>query len=194
MQETFYSNEHWEHDTFCDNIWSEAEFSACTFSHCSFSNITLEHITLTDCHFDHCQISSPSFFGTQVHSSTFTHCTLANIPWSEVAPTGRLSTMIEEMTHCTLKYCQFEQLTLDKVNFKETQWYQCMFAGCSMKQSYFSKTQFRESEFFQCDLQKSNFQDATGYVIDLNTCTIKGSTFSMPEVLNLLDSYQIHIK
>ena len=50
------------------------------------------------------------------------------------------------------------------------------------------------TEFSDCDLRKSDLRKARGYNINLLSNRIKGAKFSYPDVINLLEPFDIKIE
>ena len=67
------------------------------------------------------------------------------------------------------------------------------FSDCELIKSDFSNSDLKGSRFNNCILEKSNFSNSTNYNINPTTNKIKGSNFSYPEAINLLDSFDIII-
>lgn len=193
MEQGYYEDEIIENKTFSHAKFCKIEWVDCTFNHCNFSHADLDRVTFSNCIFQHCNFDSPQFSYCEMRDSSFFNCIFVGIQWEELKPTGRFATTISKMEQCTLKYNHFIRIPLDKVSFADSTIFQTMFADCSMKSCDFINTNLSYTEFFQCDLQKSNFQHATSYTIDVMTCQLKEAKFSMPEVLNLLDTFQIKI-
>lgn len=194
MTQGYYEDELLDNKIFSSETLQEIEWVDCTFQNCDFSHAELDRVSFSNCDFQKCHFDSTQFSYCELQDCSFLHCTFIGIQWEELKPSGRLATMLKKMEHCTLKYNHFVDVPLDKVSFRESTILQTMFADCSMKSSSFLKTNLSNTEFFQCDLRKSNFQQATSYTIDVKTCQLKDAKFSMPEVLNLLDTFEIKIE
>lgn len=193
MNAGYYEEELLENKTFSSEILQDIEFVECSFVNCDFSHAQLDRVSFTNCDFKKCHFDSPQFSYCELRDGVFFHCSFIGIQWEELKPSGRLATILTKMENCTLKYNNFVNIPLDKVSFTESTIIETMFADCSLKSSSFQKANLSNTEFFQCDLRKSNFQQAVSYTIDVKTCQLKDAKFSMPEVLNLLDTFQIKI-
>jgi len=68
------------------------------------------------------------------------------------------------------------------------------FEEVNLEESDFSNTNFEEALFFKANLKKVNFTSATNYSIDLKTNNLRGTRFSYPEVMTLLDNLDIVIE
>lgn len=79
-----------------------------------------------------------------------------------------------KIVHCNLDECYFQNTYLVGVDF--------------------SGSTFINTLFHNTDMQKANFTDASGYVIDPRVNKIKKAIFSVPDVLNLLNCFDIEIK
>ncbi|MBL0071958.1 MAG: pentapeptide repeat-containing protein [Bacteroidetes bacterium] len=95
---------------------------------------------------------------------------------------------------CQLDLSSFYRLKLSKTSFQD----------CSLKEVDFSETDLTASIFRQCDLQlavfdntileKADLSTAINYIIDPDKNHIRKAIFSMPDVITLLNKYQIVIR
>lgn len=193
FMETYHEQEEIQGKTWSGENLEEMEWVDCTFSNCLWTACDFYKVRFVDCKFLDCQMDQCSFTASEMQHASFSRCTLLGINWEELKPSGRLATPILTMESCQIKYNQFVKMPLDQVKFTESTMVQCMFADCSLKNGSFSGANLRGTEFFQCDLRKCNFQQATAYIIDVMSCQLKDAKFSMPEVLNLLDVFELKI-
>ena len=75
----------------------------------------------------------------------------------------------------------------------------CDLRGCDFQNTYlveavFDKSSFTETLFHACDLEKASFRGARGYSIDPRANKIAKATFSVPEVLSLVECFGIRIE
>lgn len=193
MFESYEEGKNFETLNLVGETVEDVEFVDCHFRSCRFVDCQFSSVSFVDCVFTDCAMVSPIFSNSEMKHMEFKACQLQGISWEEVKPMGKIARLLSKMEGCTVKYSQFVDIYLDKVSFARSNIAQSMFANCALKSSDFSQCKLSETEFFQCDLQKSNFQQASSYTIDVATCKLKGGKFSMPEVLNLLDSFEIII-
>ena len=61
----------------------------------------------------------------------------------------------------------------------------------SVFEANLTDTDLLGTTFHQCNLTKSDFRNAKNYMIDLQTNNVKNAQFSLPEAMNLLQSFDI---
>jgi len=67
------------------------------------------------------------------------------------------------------------------------------FENCRFVHSNFKLTDFERSQFVHTKLNSADFTDAINYSIDLNENDIRKAKFTLPDVINLLNSFEIEI-
>ena len=80
-----------------------------------------------------------------------------------------------------------------KTSFQGSKIYDGTFISSCLIESDFSNTDLKGTLFRHCNLNKSNFCGALNYVIDPLVNKIKKSKFSFPEVIGLLQGFDIEI-
>ncbi len=86
------------------------------------------------------------------------------------------------------------RLDLKNVLFDGCQIFDCDFLETNLTKSSFENSDLKNSLFHQCNLSFVSFINSVNYKIDPNQNTFKKTKFSMPEVVNLLDSFDIEIE
>ena len=99
--------------------------------------------------------------------SDFISCNLVNIDWYNMQSIGSISSPIQKLDKCYLKYNTFLKLNFRKFNFMQSSIFHSIFMECNLFESNFNGCNLKETEFNDCDLQKSDFRKATGYVVNL---------------------------
>lgn len=67
------------------------------------------------------------------------------------------------------------------------------FSDCNISGGSFRGCDLEDAEFLRCNLAGADFREASGYVIDLESCRVKKARFSFPEVVGLLRTLDIVI-
>ncbi len=92
-----------------------------------------------------------------------------------------------------LQFCDFNKLNLRKISFKESQLKNVDFSNADLSEANFYETDLLGTLFIRTNLGKTNFRKAKNYAIDPTINIIKKAKFSFPEVLNLLQNFDIEI-
>lgn len=69
-----------------------------------------------------------------------------------------------------------------------------LFIKKQLLDSDFKNYRLEGTQFFKCNLQKADFRDAKGYVIDIHNNQMKAARFSFPDVIRLLETLNIKIE
>ena len=83
---------------------------------------------------------------------------------------------------------------LKKTWFTECSIKEATFVDCNLEDAKFHNCNLQDTRFEGCDLRKADFSSATGYFINPQLNKIKKAKFSYPDVLVLLDGFDIIIK
>jgi fluoroquinolone resistance protein len=97
---------------------------------------------------------------------------------------------------------RFTECRLTSRNFTDIKMKLCAFMKCEIAECDFQNTFLVEVDFSQTsqtifhnrNLQKASFLGAHGYSIDPRNNNVKKAAFSVPDVLPLLDGFEITIK
>ncbi len=169
------------------------EFIDCIFENCKFLDCIFIGCTFSGCKFIDSSITNMQTKETHMLFNIFSECTLVGIQWTNLQ-SGSISFPIQKLNKCYLKYNNFENMNFKKFDFIQSSILESVFENCNLAESNFKNCELKNTEFSGCDLRKSDFRKATGYNINLATNRIKGARFSYPEVINLLNPFEIVIE
>jgi uncharacterized protein YjbI with pentapeptide repeats len=93
-----------------------------------------------------------------------------------------------------MDYSVFQALKLESCSFINCSLKSADFSGSFLKNTSFSQSDLEGTVFNGCDLQKADLRQAVNYHIDVEHTLIKGAKFSIPQVLALLNSFEIEIE
>ena len=68
------------------------------------------------------------------------------------------------------------------------------FSDCDLEGAEFCRSDFQEARFSSCRLNRCDFLGATNYVVNPLESSIEKAQFSTPEVLTLLNCFNLEIK
>ncbi len=96
---------------------------------------------------------------------------------------------------------RFENCQLNHASFYQIQLKNTVFRSCQLQETDFTESNLTDSLFDECDLylavfnqsilEKVDFRTSKNYAIDPENNRIKRAKFSYPDVLGLLDKYDI---
>lgn len=188
----YQENKIFQNITLTEEEVAGTEFTACTFENCILESCTMTECKWIDCSFVGCRIINPVTERSTMMDCTFVRCSLVGVNWSTLLGGGYLIP-IAALDDCQLKYNHFVEINFAKFDFSGNTIAASLFADCNLAESKFLECKLERTEFFRCNLGKADFRNATGYVADLATNTLKGARFSFPEVVNLLQGTGIVI-
>ena len=155
--------------TFIDSNLKEARLIDCVFERCTFSSVKLDHAVL-QVSFVECKVEGVNFFVAQrtLISLTFKDCLIRFSSFATLKLPG------VAFTGCTLKNVDFAEANIPGANFSKTEMEDCIFQSTN--------------------LSKADFRGARGYALDPRLNKLIGAHFEMPEVVSLLDVFQLDIE
>lgn len=169
--------------------YTEKEFYQCSFDNCNMNKAEFENCRFEDCDFTNCDLSLVKFKTCEFIDVRFKESKLLGVNWTVVTGTLKIELRKCKIDHSTfyglnLRSIVIEDCIANEVDFTEAILYK---ANCTM-------TDFKGSKFSNTDLSYADFSKAKNYDIDPNYNKIKKAIFSIPEVLTLLQGYDILIK
>lgn len=154
---------------FTESNLCNTKFCGCLFTNCNVSLTKLDNCRFQDVHFIDCKIVGAEFFKCE---KTF------------FSPSFK---------KCFLHYCNFSDLNMKNISFKESKIYEAHFSNTILNGANFANTDLSGTIFHNCDLYKADFSTASRYNIDPRTNKIKNAKFSLPEAVGLLQGFEIII-
>lgn len=169
MQQHSFLRVIFEKCDFTKSDWRSTQFYNCTFIECNISLVNVEGCGLRNVTFEKCKIVGVNF---AVCNKMLLHF---------------------DMIHCLISLCDFEKLPLQKALFIDCSCKDLHFLRTDLSGANFSNTNLLGTKFEYCNLTGADFRNARHYYINPVLNTMKNAQFSLPEVLNLLKSFDIHI-
>lgn len=168
---------------------AKGDYENCDFLNCDFSNTDLGKIKFTECRFTGCNLSAATITGTAFRDIIFKDCKLLGLQFDTC------NEMLFEV--------QFEHCIINLANFYNRKLKNTRFIHCMLTETDFSEADLSNAVFEYCDLsgavfdntilEKANLTTANNYSIDPEKNRIKKAKFSIPDVIGLLNKYDIEI-
>ncbi|MCB9252666.1 MAG: pentapeptide repeat-containing protein [Flavobacteriales bacterium] len=166
------------------------EFELCTFVNCNFSGLDLSGINFTECDFDACNLSLCILKKTVLRDLTFKNCKMLGLHFDDCNQFG-LSFRFDS---CILNMSSFFQCQLSKTVFKNTQFVEADLEECNLSECIFENCDFNKAVFNRTNITGADLSTSINYHIDPEVNQIAGASFSLPDVLSMLNKYGIRIK
>lgn len=183
-----------EEKTFTDINFAENELTGeayenCTFLSCNFSNANLSGINFIDCEFNGCNFSLTNLTRTGMRDIKFIGCKLLGLHFN----TCKDFLFAVSFQNCVVTISSFHKLKIKKTIFASTKLEEVDFTEADLSGSVFNNCNLSKTVFDKTILQKVDFRTAFNYSINPVKNDIKKAKFSLPEIVGLLDNYDIEI-
>jgi uncharacterized protein YjbI with pentapeptide repeats len=180
---------HFEGRDYVSEPPTATDFEACTFRSCNFSKLHLDAFKFRECVFEECDLSNVTLSESILQDTEFRNCKLIGVNFSDINQFGFSTSFVD----CQLDMASFAEMKLNKVSItrsrlRGTDLYGAEMTGCTLEEC-----DLKETLFEQTNLEKVDLRSCKNYVIDPENNRIKGAKFSYPQVLGLLDKYNIKV-
>ncbi|SDM38048.1 pentapeptide repeat-containing protein [Kriegella aquimaris] len=169
---------------------TKAEYENCIFERCNFADGDLANQNFMECKFIACNLSNTNLTNTIFKDCLFKESKMVGVKFSDC----NSFLMSFTFENCILDFASFYQLKikntrfiaskLEGVDFTETDLSGCQFDRCDLKGAIFQHSL----------LERADFRTAFNYSLDPEINRIKKALFAAPEVVGLLQKYDIVIE
>ena len=193
-EKTLFENEYYENTSFekvhiQDIRLSEIEFFNCTFTNNILFKGVFKKCRFEKCTFKDCDLSLSKFTDSVFVDVNFTNCKMVGIDWTVISKPLKIS-----FTGCIISDSSFYNLDLIGLVMAKCIAHNTDFEKTDLSKSDCSKTDFMGSKFSGTNLSGADLREALNYFINPNNNKIKKAKFSYPEVITLLDVWDIIIE
>lgn len=164
-------------------------YENCNFIGCDFSEYNLSHFKFIDCEFNACNLSLVKLHNTALQSVKFTDCKLLGLLFDACNDFG----FSVSFDSCQLTHSSFYKVILKNTIFKDSQLTEVDFSSSDLSNARFENCNLSLAIFNETILFKTDFRTANKYSIDPERNRVKKAKFSIPNVVGLLDKYDIEI-
>jgi uncharacterized protein YjbI with pentapeptide repeats len=166
------------------------DYEYCIFVNCNFSNTALSEIRFMECEFTDCNFSNANLKNTSFQDVQFKNCKMLGLQFDACNPFGFAATF----DTCQLDHSIFYKMKLGRSSFINCQLQSVDFSEADLKNSKLTSCNLQNATFQNTNLEQADFRNATNYSINPEQNRLKGAKFSLPEVVGLLDTFQIKIE
>ncbi len=189
MEQLWTENKIFDNLDFNPKNFPWAEYENCQFINCNFAEADLSDRVFIDCKFTGCNLSMIKLNNTAMRNVRFTDCKILGANWEACNRFG-LEVTFEK---CNLNYASFFCTPLSSTVFSNCQLHDTDFSECDLSGAVFEECDLSGAIFAHTVLENADFKSARNYSIDPERNNIKNAEFSLPDVIGLLDKYQIKI-
>jgi uncharacterized protein YjbI with pentapeptide repeats len=174
----------------CKEDCFDNDFINCQFRNIDFTEYNLSGSSFVDCEFKGCNFSNTVVDNCSFQGVKFQECKFIGILFS------RVNTFLQEweFNKCKLELCMFENMDIRESQFLYSKLFEVTFLNSNLKESEFKGSDLKDTVFEKCNLEKSDFREAKRYWFNISNNRVKGAKFSQPEVLSLLEGFEIEIE
>lgn len=190
MQEIFETDQTYTGINFAETPLPKGEYDGCQFTNCEFGNANLTAVRFTDCSFTGCNLSLASLAKTAFQDIVFKDCKMLGLRFDQCSGFG----LSFRFDNCILHHSSFFGTKIKGTVFKNAQLQETDFTDADLSGAVFDNCDLARAVFENTLLLKADFRTAFHYSIDPEKVRLKGARFSLPEVIGLLDKYDIRIE
>ena len=159
-------------------------FEECTFRKCSFESCALTDCAFVSSTFLDSNLSLAILTNTRFNDVVFERSKLTGVNWTKAGSPAVGSPVRFERS--TLDYGVFSGRKLRGWIFRECSLLEVDFSDADLTDAEFSKSNLDRAQFHHTNLKGAHFEGAYNYSINLETNSIRGASFSLPEAASLL--------
>lgn len=190
MNFKYIDEQKFDNINYSDKPLEIAEYEYCKFTNCNFSNAILSEIKFLECEFLDCNFSNANLANVSFQDVQFTNCKMLGLQFDSCNEFG----FAASFDTCQLDHSIFFKMKLNRSSFKNCQLKGVDFTEAELKKTILLGCNLQEATFQNTNLEMADLRNASNYSIDPEQNRIKSAKFSLPEVIGLLDKYQIKIE
>lgn len=189
MEDSFFDKKY-SKTNFTEQFLPKGDYENCIFENCDFSNSDVSETKFIDCTFTACNLSMTKLNNSVFRDCTFIECKMLAVHFEDCNEYG----LSFSFTNCLLNHSSFYQTKMKGLDFKTCQLVEVDFTQCDLTQASFSNCDLLNAKFENTVLEKADLRTARNYSIDPTINKIRKAKFTLPDVLGLLDKYDIEIE
>ncbi|MFC2186085.1 pentapeptide repeat-containing protein [Fulvivirgaceae bacterium LMO-SS25] len=190
MNKQLIEGETFSNINYTENLLAKGDYENCQFTNCNLSSVDLSNINFTECTFDSCNLSMCKLGNTGIKDVTFNDCKMLGLHFQNCN-----EFLFEiEINNCQLNLSSFYRRKLKKTNFRNSVLHEVDFAEADLSMAVFDNCDLQGAIFENTILEKVDFRTAKNYSINPELNRIRKAKFSIPEVVGLLNKYDITIQ
>ena len=178
-----------EKNDYTTKALAKGEYDCCIFANCDFSNSDLSEIKFLECEFMNCNLSNAKINDTSFQDVKFKNCKMLGLQFD----TCNDFAFSVNFDSCQLNHSSFYNVKLMGTCFTESQLEGVDLIEADLKNAQFDHCDLLDASFENSNLEKTDLRDSYNYSIDPDRNKLKSAKFSLPDVIGLLDKYDIEI-
>ncbi|KYG82137.1 uncharacterized protein YjbI with pentapeptide repeats [Roseivirga ehrenbergii] len=179
-----------KNEDFKGHLFDGEFYDECHFVNCDLTGADFRSSSFDGCTFESCNLTAVKVVSAKWDDISFKGCKLSGIDFEPISKM-LLSFSFE---NCQISYCYFKGLKIPSTRFLNSEIKECDFIDTDLSAAIFKGSNLVGSTFVNCNLSKADFREAYGYQFNPNDNRLKKAKFSNPEVLALLNGFDIVIE
>ena len=167
---------------------ADQELDGTTFSRCTLAGTDARGARLLDVTFEHSELSSVRIDGALLQAR-FVASKIEGINFF----TARRELVSLSFENCLIRYCSLAELKLKELRMVGCTLQHVDLSDADLTRADLTGSTFEDCTFRNTTLTKADLRTARGYSIDPRINKVTGARFDLPEVLGLLDAFDIRV-
>ncbi len=188
-EQNLFQGENFNRIKIPEKIIKDKEFFNCAFVSCNFFEHKFENCEFEKCSFESCDLSLASFKNSRLLDTIFKNSKIIGVNWSLCKSPANY-----DFYNCKLDNGSFMGQSLTGMKIINCSAKEVDFTETDLSKAELQKTDFLKSRFFNTNLSYADFSEALNYSINPTMNKLKKTIFTLPEAINLLDSFNVVIK
>lgn len=172
-----------------ESIIKDKEFYLCNFEKSNFYKTNFINCRFEECKFINCDLSLIKINQSEFINISFEECKMLGINWTEAKNITRLNFLKSKLNHSSFYGMKLKDLIIEDCISQEVD-----FVNAVIQKAILCNTDLTDSKFNNTDLSGVDLSNAKNYNINPNYNKIMKAKFTIPDVLNLLQGFDIIIK
>jgi len=189
MEPSYVEGQTFSKIDFATTPMEKGEYDNCVFSNCNFANADLTEIKFLDTEFIDCNFSNANISMTAFQEITFRDCKMIGLQFEKCNAFG----FAASFENCLLNHCTFYQMKLNRSSFINCQLQGVDFVEADLKSGKIVNCDLLNATFENTNLEKADLRNSINYSINPEINRVKNAKFSLPDVIGLLDKYELDI-
>lgn len=186
------------HQSFADinlknKSFEQCYFENCTFNTCYFDDSSFIKCKFVDCSFKSCSLNLVTLTGSSFIDTEFSNCKMKGINWTQIHfPYVTVSSPIF-FHNCDISFSGFYDLKVPGISIIECKAHEIDLRGTDLSSSDLSGSDFKLAQFNKTNLKSADLRNCINYEINPTENSIEKAFFSLPEAIELLNTFKINI-
>jgi fluoroquinolone resistance protein len=189
MSKEYTEDIHFKSENFSERSLPIGEYDHCSFSECNFLNADLSEIIFTNCTFSNSDLSMAKLNGTAFRDAIFKNCKMLGLRFDDCNDFS----LSFEFESCTLEFSSFFKLKIKNTRFTQCKMESVDFVETDLSNAVFTDCDLKNAVFEQTKLEGADLRSAYNFSIDPEKNKIQKAKFSMQNIAGLLHKYNIKI-